>query len=387
MTNKFFTSEAVTEGHPDKVCDQISDAILDNFLLRDSRARVACECVITTGMVMVLGEISSQCSIDIPAVVRKTLARIGYTNADCGFDSNTCAILTSIDKQSPDIAVGVIKKDKSGFDTIGAGDQGMMFGFACDETSEYMPASITLANNIVRRLSYARKNGLVPDLLPDGKCQVTLEYNESGYASRCEAIVVSAQHRPESDIILLRNMITEHVINQVIPSNLIDNNTKIYINPTGRFALGGPMADTGLTGRKIICDTYGGWANHGGGAFSGKDPTKVDRSGAYMARYVAKNLVAAGYAHRCQIAVAYAIGMAHPLAISVETYGTSILPEAYIRDIVIREFDFRPAAIIDKLQLRNPIYEQTAAYGHFGRSDIDLPWEHIDMVDSLKKYL
>ena len=393
MAKRVFTSESVTEGHPDKVCDQISDAILDSFLEKDKNARVACECIATTGMVLVMGEISSECYVDIPSVVRKTVERIGYTRPEYGFDARTCAVITTIDEQSPDIAMGVnqsleYKADGADqADLIGAGDQGMMFGFACDETEELMPAPISYAHRLMRRLAEVRKSGLLPWVRPDGKGQVSIEYGDNNEVVRCEAIVVSTQHDPDIPLEQLRAAIVEHVIRPVIPAALLDANTKIYVNPTGRFVTGGPVGDSGLTGRKIICDTYGGMASHGGGAFSGKDPTKVDRSAAYMTRYIAKNIVAAGLAKRCQIEVAYAIGVAHPVSVLVDTYGTGKLSDERIGQIIGEVFDLRPASIIERLQLRRPIYEQTAAYGHMGRTDVDLPWERTDMVERLRSYL
>ena len=380
-TNRIFTSESVTEGHPDKICDQISDAVLDAILTEDKMARVACETVATTGMVMVMGEISTSCYADIASIVRRTVKEIGYDRPEYGFDGNTCAVLTSIDEQSPDIALGT--NDEVG----GAGDQGMMFGFACDETEELMPAPITYAHKLARQLTAVRKSGELDWLRPDGKTQVSVQYGEDGSVERISAIVVSSQHADSIAIGDLRDAITDCVIKPIIPENLIDGDTKIYINPTGRFVVGGPVGDSGLTGRKIIVDTYGGYAGHGGGCFSGKDPTKVDRSAAYMARYVAKNIVAAGIARRCQIELAYAIGVPQPVSVFIDTQGTGVVPDQEIADMVSRCFDMRPAAIIRKLNLRRPIYRQTAAYGHFGRTDIDLPWEHTDMADVLKAEL
>lgn len=393
MSNHVFTSESVTEGHPDKVCDQISDAVLDAILAKDKWARVACETVTTTGMVMVMGEISTDCYVDIASIARETIKEIGYDKPEYGFDYKSCAILTSIDEQSPDIALGVDNSyeckngDTSNAEKIGAGDQGMMFGFACDETEELMPLPISLAHRLTRKLSDVRKTGELDYLRPDGKSQVSIEYDEKGNAVRCAAIVVSTQHAPEIGIEELRADIYTKVIKPIILEKLIDNNTKIYVNPTGRFVVGGPVGDSGLTGRKIICDTYGGSASHGGGSFSGKDPTKVDRSAAYMARYAAKNVVAAGLAKRCNIEVAYAIGVAHPVSLFVNTEGTGKLPDDEIAQIILKHFDFRPASIIDTLDLRRPIYKKTAAYGHFGRMDIDLPWEKIDKAELLKGYL
>jgi len=390
MKNRIFTSESVTEGHPDKVCDQISDAILDNIIAADPKAHVACETFTTTGMVTVMGEITTTHYADIPAIARRTIERIGYTNPDYGFDYRSCAVLSSIDKQSPDIAMGVDRSyemqnggtDQA--DCIGAGDQGMMFGYACDETPELMPAPISMAHKLSRRLAEVRKSGALPWLRPDGKSQVTVEYGEDGRVLRCPAIVVSTQHDPDVALKDLREAVVETIIKPIIPENYIDQDTKFYVNPTGRFVVGGPVGDTGLTGRKIIVDTYGGSAAHGGGSFSGKDPTKVDRSAAYMARYAAKNIVAAGLARKCQIEVAYAIGVAHPVSVLAETYGTGKVEDAVLSELVSRYFDLRPAKIIEKLNLLRPIYEVTAAYGHFGRTDVDLPWEHTDMAEMLK---
>ena len=390
--NYLFTSESVTEGHPDKMCDQISDAVLDALLEQDKMSRVACECTTTTGMVMVMGEITTEAYADIPSIVRKTVAEIGYTNPEFGFDSSTCAVLTSIHEQSADIAMGVDRsyecregeKDACDLDDTGAGDQGMMFGFACDETPELMPAPISYAHKLSRRLAEVRKSGELTWLRPDGKSQVTVEYGPDGKVLRIPAIVVSTQHSADIDIKELREGIMETVIKPVIPANLIDADTKYFINPTGRFVIGGPVGDSGLTGRKIIVDTYGGYACHGGGAFSGKDPTKVDRSACYMARYIAKNIVAAGLAKRCQIELAYAIGVARPVSVLVDTQGTGVVSDERLAEIVNEAFDMRPAKIIQKLDLRRPIYRQTAAYGHFGRTDVDLPWEHTDMVEELR---
>ena len=390
ITNRVFTSESVTEGHPDKMCDQISDAVLDTILEKDKKARVACECITTTGMVVVFGEITTDCYVDIPAIVRKTVNEIGYDNPEYGFDSKTCAVLTSIDEQSADIALGVDKalESKEGekdFDAdTGAGDQGMMFGFACDETRELMPAPISLSHKLARRLAEVRKSGELSWLRPDGKTQVTVQYDADGCVERIPAIVVSTQHSESISTKDLREAIMECVIKPVIPAHLIDNNTNYFVNPTGRFVIGGPVGDSGLTGRKIIVDTYGGYACHGGGCFSGKDPTKVDRSAAYMARYAAKNIVAAGLAKRCQIEIAYAIGVASPVSVVVDTQGTGKLSDERLAEIVSECFDLRPARIIQKLDLLRPIYRQTAAYGHFGRHDIDLPWEHTDMVEELR---
>ena len=393
MANRLFTSESVTEGHPDKVCDQISDAVLDDILAHDPDAHVACETFTTTGMVTVMGEITTSHYTDIPSIVRRTVERIGYTDPACGFDYRSCAVLTAIDEQSPDIAMGVNQSyeaqngDADADDLIGAGDQGMMFGYACDETEELMPAPISMAHKLCRRLAALRKSGELTWLRPDGKSQVTVEYGEDGQVVRCPAIVVSAQHDPDIALKDLREAVVETVIKPVIPAQYIDAQTKFYVNPTGRFVVGGPVGDTGLTGRKIIVDTYGGAAAHGGGCFSGKDPTKVDRSAAYMARYAAKNLVAAGLCRRCQIEVAYAIGVAHPVSVVVDSYGTGVVPDDRLGEIVTACFDLRPAQIIRTLDLRRPIYEQTAAYGHFGRSDLDLPWERTDRVEQLKACL
>ena len=393
MAKRLFTSESVTEGHPDKVCDQISDAILDDIIAQDPTAHVACETFTTTGMVVVMGEITTSHYADIPGIARRTIERIGYTDPDYGFDYRSCAVLSSIDKQSPDIAMGVNQsyEHQNGgsdpADLVGAGDQGMMFGYACDETPELMPAPLSLAHQLCRRLTEARRAGELPWLRPDGKSQVTVEYGENGQVLRCPAIVVSTQHDPDINRKELREAVTETIIKPVIPGKYMDQSTKIYVNPTGRFVVGGPVGDTGLTGRKIIVDTYGGSAAHGGGCFSGKDPTKVDRSAAYMARYAAKNIVAAGLAKKCQIEVAYAIGVAHPVSILVDTYGTGSVSDEKLSELVGRFFDFRPARIIEKLDLRRPIYEQVAAYGHFGRTDLDLSWERTDMAEALKAAL
>ncbi|MBE5766699.1 MAG: methionine adenosyltransferase [Clostridiales bacterium] len=383
---KLFTSESVTEGHPDKVCDQISDAVLDAILAKDPAARVACECIATTGMVLVMGEISTNCHVQIDKIAREKVTQIGYDNAQCGFDGNSCAVLVSVDEQSPDIAMGVNDaletRDQGKFD-IGAGDQGMMFGYACDETEEYMPLPISAAHKLTRRLAEVRKDGLVSYLRPDGKAQVTVEY-EDNRPVRIDTVVLSTQHSEDVTHETIERDMMELVIRAVLPADMLDENTKYYINPTGRFVVGGPVGDSGLTGRKIIVDTYGGMGRHGGGAFSGKDPTKVDRSAAYALRHAAKNVVAAGLAHRCEIGAAYAIGVAQPVSVMVDTFGTGIMPDDQIAELVAKTFDLRPAAIIERLQLRRPIYAQVASYGHFGRNDLDLPWEKLDFVDALK---
>ena len=376
MANYFFTSESVTGGHPDKICDQISDAVLDAILEQDKNGRVACECCCTTGVVMIMGEISTSCYVDIPKIARQVICDIGYDSPEKGFDGNTCAVLTTIDEQSPDIALGV--------DRQGAGDQGMMFGFACDETPELMPMPISLAHKLAAKLTQVRKDGTLSYLRPDGKSQVTVEYDENNKPVRIDAVVISSQHSADIDIETLRRDIEEKVIRSTIPADMLDDNTKIFINPTGRFVTGGPQGDSGLTGRKIIVDTYGGYSRHGGGAFSGKDPTKVDRSAAYAARYMAKNIVAAGLAKKCEVEIAYAIGVEEPVSVFVDTFGTGIIPDSEIAAAANKVFDLRPAAIIEALDLRRPIYRQIAALGHIGRTDIDLTWEHTDKVDELK---
>ena len=387
-----FTSESVTEGHPDKMCDQISDAILDAIIAKDPNARVACETTASTGLIHIMGEITTSCYVDIVKTARETIREIGYDRAKYGFDCDTCGVITNIDEQSGDIALGVDKslESKNGEDAElqnGAGDQGMMFGYACDETPELMPAPISLSHALSRRLSQVRREGILPWLRPDGKTQVTVEYGQDGEILRIPTIVVSTQHNPDVSLKDLREAVVETVVRPVIPSRYLDEGTKFFINPTGRFVIGGPVGDSGLTGRKIIVDTYGGSAAHGGGCFSGKDPTKVDRSGAYMARHIAKNIVAAGLARRCQIEVAYAIGVAHPVSVLVDTYGTGLMEDERLAELVCRLFDLRPGKIIDYLDLRRPIYEKTAAYGHFGRPDLDLPWEQVNRTEELRALL
>lgn len=390
MERILFTSESVTEGHPDKMCDAISDAILDALMEQDPMSRVACETAATTGLVLVMGEITTNACVDIKKIVRDTIREIGYTRGKYGFDADTCGVITSIDEQSADIAMGVdqaleARMGEDEIDSIGAGDQGMMFGYASDETEEYMPFAINMAHKMSRRLAEVRRNGTLKYLRPDGKTQVTVEYDEEGRPSRIDAVVCSTQHDPEVSQEQIREDIKKYVLDAVIPQNMVDEHTKYYINPTGRFVIGGPHGDSGLTGRKIIVDTYGGAGRHGGGAFSGKDCTKVDRSAAYAARYVAKNIVAAGLAKRCEIQLSYAIGVAHPTSINVETFGTGIISNRRLVEIIRKNFDLRPAGIIRMLDLRRPIYKQTAAYGHFGRTDVDLPWERLDKVEILRK--
>ncbi|HHY42847.1 MAG TPA: methionine adenosyltransferase [Thermoanaerobacterales bacterium] len=390
--NFLFTSESVTEGHPDKICDQVADAILDSILAKDPAARVACEVAVTTGLVLVMGEITTDCYVDIPHVTRETIREIGYTRAKFGFDCDTCAVITSINEQSPDIAMGVdkayevreVSNNVDIVDRIGAGDQGMMFGYAVNETPELMPMPISLAHKLARRLAQVRKTRVLPFLRPDGKTQVTVQYEDSKPV-RVDKIVVSAQHKSSVNLTTLKEGIIEEVIKKIIPEHLLDKNTQIFVNPTGRFVIGGPHGDSGVTGRKIIVDTYGGFGRHGGGALSGKDPTKVDRSAAYAARYVAKNIVAAGLASRCEVQVAYAIGVAKPVSIMVDTFGTGILPDEKIEQLVIENFDLRPGAIIRDLDLQRPIYRLVACYGHFGREELALPWERVDKAETLKK--
>ncbi|MDD6000346.1 MAG: methionine adenosyltransferase [Lachnospiraceae bacterium] len=395
MEKLIFTSESVTEGHPDKICDQISDAVLDALMAQDPNSRVACETAITTGLVLVMGEISTKGYVDIQKIVRETIREIGYDRAKYGFDCDTCGVITAIDEQSSDIAMGVDKAleakenlmSDEDIEAIGAGDQGMMFGYASNETEEYMPYPISLAHKLARRLTEVRKNGTLPYLRPDGKTQVSVEYDENGKPFRLEAVVLSTQHDAEVSQEQIHADIKKYVFDEILPADMVDKETKFFINPTGRFVIGGPNGDSGLTGRKIIVDTYGGYARHGGGAFSGKDCTKVDRSAAYAARYVAKNIVAAGLADKCEIQLSYAIGVAQPTSVRVDTFGTSKLSEEELVGIVRKHFDLRPAGIIKMLDLRRPIYKQTAAYGHFGRTDLDLPWEKLDMVDTLKQYV
>ncbi|MEQ2622640.1 methionine adenosyltransferase [Blautia fusiformis] len=395
MEKILFTSESVTEGHPDKVCDSISDAILDAMMEQDPMSRVACETATTTGLVLVMGEITTKANVDIQKIVRDTIREIGYDNADYGFDADTCAVITSLDKQSTDIAMGVDKAleqkeddmNEDELDSIGAGDQGLQFGYASNETEEYMPYAINMAHKLAQQLTKVRKDGTLKYLRPDGKTQVTVEYDEAGKPKRIDAVVCSTQHDPDVTQEQIHEDIKKYVFDAIIPADMVDADTKYFINPTGRFVIGGPHGDSGLTGRKIIVDTYGGTGRHGGGAFSGKDCTKVDRSAAYAARYVAKNIVAAGLADKCEIQLSYAIGVAHPTSVSVNTFGTGKLSEPKLVEIVRENFDLRPAGIIKMLDLRRPIYKQTAAYGHFGRTDVDLPWEHLDKVETLKKYL
>ncbi len=395
MSKRLFTSESVTEGHPDKICDAISDSILDALLEQDPMSRVACETACTTGLVLVMGEITTKANVDFQKIVRETICEIGYNNGDYGFDGNSCGVMIALDKQSTDIAMGVdkaleAKENKmtdADIDAIGAGDQGMMFGYATDETEEYMPYPISLAHKLTRQLTKVRKDGTLPYLRPDGKSQVTVEYDEEGKPVHINAVVLSTQHAPEIPQEQIHEDIRKYVFEPVLPEELVDNTTKFFINPTGRFVIGGPNGDSGLTGRKIIVDTYGGYARHGGGAFSGKDCTKVDRSACYAARYVAKNLVAAGLAKRCEIQLSYAIGVAQPTSVMVDTFGTGVKSEAELEAIIRENFDLRPAGIIKMLDLRRPIYKQTSSYGHFGRNDLDLPWEALDKVDALKNYL
>ena len=395
MEKILFTSESVTEGHPDKVCDSISDAILDAMMEQDPMSRVACETATTTGLVLVMGEITTKANVDIQKIVRDTIREIGYDNAEYGFDADTCAVITALDKQSTDIAMGVDKAleqkeddmNEDELDSIGAGDQGLQFGYATNETEEYMPYAINMAHKLAQQLTKVRKDGTLKYLRPDGKTQVTVEYDEAGKPKRIDAVVCSTQHDPDVTQEQIHEDIKKYVFDAIIPADMVDADTKYFINPTGRFVIGGPHGDSGLTGRKIIVDTYGGTGRHGGGAFSGKDCTKVDRSAAYAARYVAKNIVAAGLADKCEIQLSYAIGVAHPTSVSVNTFGTGKLSETKLVEIVREHFDLRPAGIIKMLDLRRPIYKQTAAYGHFGRTDVDLPWEHLDKVETLKKYL
>ena len=387
MDRRYFTSESVTEGHPDKLCDQVSDAVVDAILKEDPMARVACECTASTGLLSIFGEITTDCYVDLQKVARETVREIGYTSGDFGFDADTCAVVTSIDEQSPDIAMGVdaaLETRGQGDLDIGAGDQGMMFGFACDQTAQFMPLPIELAHALTRRLAKTRKSGQLPYLRPDGKSQVTVEYID-GVPARVDTIVISTQHNPDVTQEQIARDMMEQVIQHAIPQNLLDDKTKYYINPTGRFVIGGPHGDSGLTGRKIIVDTYGGYARHGGGAFSGKDPTKVDRSACYAARYAAKNIVAAGLAKQCELQLAYAIGVARPVSVRIDTQGTAKVKESDIERAICNVMDFRPQAIIERLDLRRPLYKQVAAYGHFGRPDLSLPWEQLDLVEALKQ--
>ena len=389
MDRRYFTSESVTEGHPDKLCDQVSDAVVDAILKEDPMARVACECTASTGLLSIFGEITTDCYVDLQKVARETVREIGYTSGDFGFDADTCAVVTSIDEQSPDIAMGVdaaLETRGQGDLDIGAGDQGMMFGFACDQTAQFMPLPIELAHALTRRLAKTRKSGQLPYLRPDGKSQVTVEYID-GVPARVDTIVISTQHNPDVTQEQIAQDMMKQVINCAIPQNLLDDKTKYYINPTGRFVIGGPHGDSGLTGRKIIVDTYGGYARHGGGAFSGKDPTKVDRSACYAARYAAKNIVAAGLAKQCELQLAYAIGVARPVSVRIDTQGTASVKESDIERAICNVMDFRPQAIIERLDLRRPLYKQVAAYGHFGRPDLSLPWEQLDLVEALKQQL
>ena len=395
MEKRLFTSESVTEGHPDKICDQISDAILDELIRQDPMSRVACETSITTGLVLVMGEITTEGYVDIQKVVRETIREIGYDRAKYGFDCDTCGVITALDEQSTDIAMGVDKAlearenkmTEEELNAIGAGDQGMMFGYASNETEEYMPYPISLAHKLTRRLTEVRKNGTLSYLRPDGKSQVTVEYDEEGKPARLDAVVISSQHDPDVTQEQIHADVKKYIFDEVLPQDMVDENTKFFINPTGRFVIGGPNGDSGLTGRKIIVDTYGGYARHGGGAFSGKDCTKVDRSAAYAARYVAKNIVAAGLADKCEIQLSYAIGVAYPTSVMADTFGTGKISDEKLVEIIRENFDLRPAGIINMLDLRRPIYKQTAAYGHFGRNDLDLPWERLDKIEVLKKYL
>lgn len=387
MEKKLFTSESVTEGHPDKICDAISDAILDALMELDPMSRVACETCITTGLILVMGEITTKASVNIQSIVRNTVREIGYIDADFGFDAETCCILTAIDEQSKDIAMGVDSVYESKNENIGAGDQGMMFGYATDETEAFIPYPIYLAHQLAKQLAQVRKSEILSYLRPDGKTQVTVEYDEEGKALRVDTVIISTQHAPDVIQEKIYNDIKKYVIDPILPDNMIDDMTKIYVNPTGRFVIGGPHGDSGLTGRKIIVDTYGGMARHGGGAFSGKDCTKVDRSAAYAARYIAKNIVAAGLANKCEIQLSYAIGVEHPISIGIDTFGTGKISDKELMNVIRANFDLRPAEIIKMLDLRRPIYKQTAAYGHFGRNDLELPWERVDKVDAMRRYL